>query len=114
MARDEAAEARFRDALAGLEGVSEKRMMGGMCFFLDGNMLGGADRPCGDDARFMFRAGKPNAEAVPGRPGAQPMVMGGRKMRGMVFVDARDCAADALQDWVVLALEHARTLPAKG
>ena len=113
MARDAVAEARFRDALAGLEGISEKRMMGGMCFFLDGNMLGGADRPGGGDARFMFRVGKPNAEDALGRPGAQPVVMGGRAMGGMVFVDALDCGAEALRGWVALVLEFAGSLPAK-
>ena len=41
---DEALTARMRDALAAHVGISEKKMMGGTCFFLNGNMLSGARR----------------------------------------------------------------------
>jgi TfoX/Sxy family transcriptional regulator of competence genes len=57
MAHDEDLAARFRDGLAGMAGVSEKRMMGGVCFFLHGNMIGGADRTKSGERRFMFRVG---------------------------------------------------------
>lgn len=33
---------RLRDRLQGLPGLSEKKMMGGHCFSLNGNMVGGA------------------------------------------------------------------------
>ena len=44
MAYDELLAERLRDAIGDQSNVSEKRMMGGVCFLIDGNMLGGADR----------------------------------------------------------------------
>ena len=41
---DETLNARIREALGAYMGISEKRMMGGLCFFLNGNMLCGARR----------------------------------------------------------------------
>jgi len=60
VAYDEALAQRFRDTLHGVRGVSEKRMMGGLCLFVDGNMIGGVDRTKDAADRFMFRVGKEN------------------------------------------------------
>ncbi|WP_223173217.1 TfoX/Sxy family protein [Grimontia hollisae] len=49
MAYDETLTARFRNATAGIKGITEKKMMGGICFLHQGNMIGGADK-----GRFMF------------------------------------------------------------
>ena len=113
MAYDEHLSARFRDACAGLAGLSEKRMMGGLCFLVNGNMLGGADRTKSGAPRFMFRVGKDNEAEALSRPGAQPVEMGGRRMGGLVFVAADACTDDQLKDWVALALRFVGGLPAK-
>lgn len=34
---------RLRERLEGLQGLTEKKMMGGHCFLVNGNMVGGAD-----------------------------------------------------------------------
>lgn len=112
MAYDEELNSRWRAALAKLEGVSEKRMMGGTCFFLNGNMLGGADRGK-TGRRLMFRVGKDNMAAALTRPGAAVMELGGRKMSGFVFVDAEQCDDDGLKDWIALARSFVGTLPPK-
>ncbi|MEO0997759.1 MAG: TfoX/Sxy family protein, partial [Pseudomonadota bacterium] len=91
MAVDEALSARFRNALSGVAGVSEKRMMGGQCFFLNGNMIGGADRTKEGLGRFMFRLGKANQARGEAMPGAVPMVQGGRLMSGFFFVEEERC-----------------------
>ena len=44
MAYDEDLAARFRAVLGDQEHLSEKRMMGGLCFLKYGHMIGGADR----------------------------------------------------------------------
>jgi len=50
---NEALAERLRKALAGRRGIGEKKMFGGTCFLLHGNML------CGTGATdFMFRVGK--------------------------------------------------------
>lgn len=113
MAHDESLAARMRDALEGLAGISEKRMMGGVCFLLDGNMLCGADRPKTGEGRFMFRVGKDNQADALARPGAQPMEMGGRRMNGFVFVEAEACDDAAMKEWISLALGFVGGLPPK-
>lgn len=44
MPYDEQVAARMRKALQSYAGLTEKRMMGGLCFMLNGNRVGGADR----------------------------------------------------------------------
>lgn len=113
MAVDETLSARFRDALVGMVGISEQKMMGGICFMLNGNMIGGAHREKSGEGRFMFRVGKDNHDEALARPGAMPMDFTGRVMRGFVFIDADACGKAALQDWISFALSFAATLPPK-
>ena len=113
MAYDEKLAARYRNGLTGRKGISEKRMMGGVCFFQHGNMIGGADRTKDGAGRFMFRVGKDNEEEALSRPGASIMEQGGRRMGGLVFVDEASCDAKALKGWLVLALGFVGKLPPK-
>ena len=113
MAYDEETAARFRTALTGQNGVSEKRMMGGVCFLLQGNMIGGADKPKGGQSRFMFRVGKTNQARAATMPLAEPMNKGGRPMSGFFFVDANNCDDKLLHQWIILALDFVKELPAK-
>ena len=112
MAFDEPLTTRLRAALGGGPDISEKRMMGGVCFFLNGNMVCGADRSKQGERRLMFRVGKDNRAAA-AMPGGAPMVMGDRPMHGFYFVDADRCDDDLLKRWLALALAHARSLPPK-
>ncbi len=113
MAYDELLTSRFRDALGRTKGVSEKKMMGGVCFLLHGNMIGGADRTKSGDGRFMFRVGKDNEAEALSRPGAAVMEQGGRRMGGLIFVDEKACDDAALVNWIALALSFVSTLPPK-
>ena len=113
MAHDEALASRFRDGLEGQTGTSEKKMMGAMCFFLHGNMIGGADRNKDGQGRFMFRVGKDNAAEALTRKGARIAEIGGRRMGGFIFVHEEDCDEDELKDWIALALSFVSTLPSK-
>ena len=113
MAYDEALATRFRDTLAGRAGISERRMMGGVCFMLNGNMIGGADRTKDGRGRFMFRVGKANEAEALARAGASVAMQGGRRMSGLVFVDEDACPDATLNDWISLALGFAETLPPK-
>lgn len=110
---DEEMSAQLREALEGLPAITERKMMGGMCFMLEGNMIGGAHREKSGEGLFMFRVGKENDVEALNRPGAQPVVMGGRRMGGMVFVDEDHCDQTQLRDWVSLALSFVGTLPPK-
>ena len=113
MPADETLNSRIRDALAAHAGISEKRMMGGMCFFLNGNMLCGARRHKDGLGRFMFRVGKAQEDAALSDPAARAVIHGTRKLGGFVRVDESDCDDTALQHWLQLCLAHAADLPAK-
>jgi hypothetical protein len=75
---------------------------------LHGNML------CGVEVgRYMFRVGKDlEAEAL-ARPGARPMDITGKPMRGLVWVDAEAAHAAGLSTWIDLAARFVGTLPPK-
>lgn len=102
---------RFRAALGDRTGVVAKRMMGGLIFMLDGNMLGGVDRDASGADRFMFRVGPDGMAEALARSGGRPVEMGGRRLNGFVFVP--DCDDASLGAWVRLALDFVETLPAK-
>jgi hypothetical protein len=112
VAFDEALTQRMRAALGEGVGLSEKRMMGGVCFFFRGNMVCGADRSKEGERRFMFRVGKGNAAAADLSQGV-PVLLGDRPMPGFYFVDSDRCDDDLLDRWLDVALSHARSLPPK-
>lgn len=105
---NEALAARLRQALAGRRGITEKKMFGGVCFLLRGNMLCGM----GED-KFMFRVGRDQDAAALKRPGAKPMDFTGRPMQGFVWVDPGQCDARALKTWIAMADAYVGALPAK-
>jgi len=118
MAYDENLTLRFREALhaavpEAAASLSEKKMMGGVCFLLNGNMVGGADRTKAGVGRFMFRVGKDNDDEGLTRPGAVTMHQGGRRMTGFFFVEESDCNAETMKSWIDLALSFVKTLPPK-
>ncbi|MEQ1725975.1 MAG: TfoX/Sxy family protein [Sphingopyxis sp.] len=112
MAHDEQLAERLRRTIGPSSALGERRMMGGLCFMLSGNMVGGVDRTSQGAGRFMFRCGKDNAEAQ-ALPNGEPVMMGGRMMRGFYFVDADGCDDALLARWTKVALDHARSLPPK-
>ena len=104
---------RFEElAGAGAE-LTQKRMFGGLCFVLHGNMVGGVGCSNDGDHVLMFRVGKGNTAAADALGGGEPVVKGGRRMGGMFHVHAEDTPEDVLRDWMSLALDHARSLPPK-
>lgn len=98
----------MRQALADRPDIVEKKMFGGCCWMLNGNMLSGV----GVD-RFMFRIGKDlEAEAL-ARPGAKPMDVTGRPMPGIVWVEADAALETGLDDWIAFATRFVGALPPK-
>lgn len=109
MAYDEGLAEIMRDDLAEVEGISERRMFGGLCFLHRGNMLCGVHKGGG-----MFRVGKSRETAALAIEGAGPMMFTGRKMGGMVDV-TDECLADddRRQQLLALALANSESLPPK-
>jgi len=113
MAYDEALAQRLRNGLKGTRGVTEKKMMGGLCVLVNGNMLGGVDRAKDGSDRFMFRVGKDNEAEALARPGAAIVDMGGKRLGGLVFVEADACDDEELKEWLALSLSFVGKLPRK-
>jgi len=110
MAYSEALAARIRTILETNEGLSERKMFGGLAFMLRGNMCAGV---IGDD--LMLRVGPNRYDDALARRGARPMDFTGRPMKGMVYVDAQAAATEgALREWVEIAVGFVGALPAKG
>jgi len=109
MAYDPGMADQMRQDLGDLPGLSEKNMFGGLCFLLDGNMICGVHK---DGA--MFRVGKPSEATALAIPGIVPLGFTGRKMGGMVEMDADAFADDeARTEVTALARAHAQSLPVK-
>lgn len=98
----------MQQVLGNRPGVSEKKMFGGICWMLNGNMLCGAQ-----NGRYMFRVGKDRLTEALERAGASPMEMGGRVMGGFVWVDADEAVEAGLDSWVDLAERFVGSLPPK-
>ncbi len=113
MTDQEALLERVRGALEGLDGITEKKMFGGICFMHDGNMLGGVRRHKDGVGRFMFRIGKENEAEAFTRPGVEPMVHGGVRKGGVIWVVEEECDCEALRFWVALAHSYVGAMPPK-
>jgi TfoX/Sxy family transcriptional regulator of competence genes len=69
----------FREELVGVDGLSEKRMLGGLCFLVHGNMLCGVHQ-----GGAMARVGKALEAKALQLDGVTPLSFTGRPMGGMV------------------------------
>ena len=109
MAYDEELAERIRKLLAPHDGLTEKRMFGGISFLVHGNMCCGVAR---DD--LVVRVGPERYEMAVMEPHARPMDFTGRPMKGLVYVGAGGYASDQdLAKWVKRGVDFAASLPAK-
>jgi TfoX/Sxy family transcriptional regulator of competence genes len=110
MAYSEELAARIRELIGLRDGVSERRMFGGVAWMVHGNMAVGT---LGED--LMVRLAPDDAERALAEPHVGPMEFTGRPMRGFITVAAAGVADDAaLASWVDAGADHAASLPPKG
>jgi hypothetical protein len=109
MARDKGLEELLTENLAGVQGLTQKAMFGGLAWLVNGNLL------CGSrDDGMLVRLGKGNDAWALKIPGVAPMVMQGRKMNGWVRAAPEVYGDDALcKKLLKAALDFNRTLPKK-
>ena len=109
MAFDERLAERVRRILAGTRQVSERRMMGGLCFMVRGHMC------CGVDGSDLFvRMDREDVPAALRRKHAANFSPGGRQVGGFVRVRAAGVKdARGLRSWVEPAAAWACSLPPK-
>ena len=90
--------------------LSEKKMFGGLAFFISGNMTISASREGG----ILVRVDPDQAGQLVRETKAAVAVMGGREMTGWLRVGAADVDADEdLVPWVERSTGFTSTLPAK-
>ena len=105
MAYDVELAERLREALARVQGISERRMFGGLGFLAHGKLAVSASGQGG----LLVRVRPGEAGALLGEPGAAPCVMRGREMAGWLRVDAAGLAGeDDLARWVARGVAAAR------
>lgn len=101
---------RVRDLLGARMAISEKKMFGGRCFMLNGNML-----VCPlKSGSLMVRVGKDGMDDALAVPGVVPIQMRARIMTGFVELTGDLIEDDdALGDWLARAQSFVETLPPK-
>jgi hypothetical protein len=109
MAFDESLAARLRDALARRKNVEEKKMFGGVCFLLNGNLLVGVWKES-----LVVRLGQDQAGEALREPHVKEFDITGRPMRNWVLVEPEGITGDEqLKGWIGRALKFVESLPAK-
>ena len=109
MAYDETLAERIRSLVTRRKGISEKRMFGGLCFLVNGNMCCGVEKD-----RLMVRVGPERYDAALSRKHSRPMDFTGRPLKGFVYVSRPGIDSKAkLGSWIDMAVDFAKSLPKK-
>jgi TfoX/Sxy family transcriptional regulator of competence genes len=110
MAYDEELADRIRALLATRDGLTEKKMFGGLGFMIGGNMAIAASGQGG----ILVRVDPEESDGLVVTTPAEPMEMRGRQMAGWLRVAAADVADDSeLSEWVERGAAYAGSLPRK-
>lgn len=109
MPYNEELDARIEKMISRWKNTHKKKMFGGVCHLLNGNMF------CGVYKDFLIlRLGKKNAEKTLALPYVGPFDITGRPMKGWVMVEQAGFQADdELRKWLNQAKQFAGTLPSK-
>ena len=109
MVYDKGLAQRVREILEEDPAFAEKKMFGGICFLLFGNMVCGIIK---DD--LIVRVGTDSYEEMLKMPHAGKFDITGKPMKGWVMVLSEALDLDEeLNDWVQRAISFVRTLPPK-
>ncbi len=88
--------------------VEEKLIFGGLSFMVNGKMCVGV-KP----TRIMVRHDPALFDEIMEKPGCEPMVHGGKAMKGFTFVDIEELnTKKKLEYWVGIALAYNKTAKA--
>jgi TfoX/Sxy family transcriptional regulator of competence genes len=108
MAYDENFAQRIRHALARKKGVVEKKMFGGVCFLLNGNMLVGVWKEF-----LIARLGPDQGEEALLEPHVKAFDITGKPMKNWILVEPEGVVEDQLKNWIQRAVKVVGKLPKK-
>jgi hypothetical protein len=110
MAYDEALAERIRGIVHNEDGLSEKKMFGGLAFLVNGNMAVAASGQGG----LLLRVDPAQTERFIEDADATRFVMRGREMGGWLRIDPAGTGSESsLARWVGIGVAYARSLPPK-
>jgi len=109
MAYNKEIEARIQRIVSGWKNTDVKKMFGGVCHLLRGNMF------CGVHKDFLIlRLGEKNSENALKLSYVRPFDITGRPMKGWVMVETEGFKGDnELKTWLNKAKNFVKTLPSK-
>ncbi len=106
---DEILVARIRPLLKRRQGVTEKKMFGGICFMINGNMCVGPWK-----GSLVVRLDREKHDQTQAEPHVKPMDITSKVMRGWALVEPAGVeSATGLKSWVDRAAKFAGSLPPK-
>ncbi len=109
MPYDEALESRIQEIAARWKGIDSKKMFGGVCHLIRGNMFAGVYR-----SYLILRLGEEAGGKALSRPHVRPFDITGKPMKGWVMVEPEGIETDAaLKQWLFSAKAFAEGLPKK-
>ncbi len=109
MAYDEGLAQRIREILVDQEGITERKMFGGIGFMLHGNLVCGVNRD-----ELMLRVWPEKHEQFLQKRNVRPFDFTGRPMKGWITVTPEGVESEeALKRWVNQGLDFVLTLPPK-
>ena len=108
-AADEKLVDRIRKILKRRKGYTEKKMFGGVCFMINGNMCAGPWK-----GSLIVRGPKESHDETQARPHTRVMDITGKVMRGWAIVTPAGIKSDEdLKAWIDRAAKFAASLPGK-
>lgn len=109
MAYDLELEDRIEEVIAEWQNTIKRKMFGGMCYLIRGNMGFGIWKD-----HLIVRTGSEKADYFLSEDGIRPFDVTGRAMKGWVMVDgSRWEDPEELEMWLTMGRDFALTLPAK-
>ncbi len=109
MAYDEGIDDRVQQIIGRWKGMVTKKMFGGVCHQLNGNILSGVHKD-----KLILRLGPKEADKAMQKKTVGPFDITGRPMKGWVMVEKKGFSSEAdLKAWLDKAKAFVKTLPAK-
>jgi len=108
MSYDESLDNRISEIASEWKDITRKKMFGGICYLLNGNMFCGVYKDY-----LILRLGEEEAAAALQTPFVRPFDITGRPMKGWVMVEKSGFTGDKLDKWLRKAKLFVETLPRK-
>ena len=109
MPYNEELDARIKKVVAGWKNTTDKKMFGGVCHLISGNMFCGVHKDS-----LVLRLGEETSREAMATEHVRQFDITGRPMKGWVMVAEKGYKNDKdLKGWLEKARNFAKTLPAK-